>query len=49
LLPRADKTRENIKMAEKVTGQKSVKWINPAQDRDEWCVLVKTVMNIRVP
>jgi hypothetical protein len=24
-------------------------WINLAQDRDQWTVLVNTVMNIRVP
>jgi hypothetical protein len=26
-----------------------VDWIHPAQDRDKWRVLMKTVINLRVP
>jgi hypothetical protein len=30
-------------------GQESVDWIHLAQDRDQWWVLLNTVMNLRVP
>jgi hypothetical protein len=30
-------------------GCEDVNWIHLAQDRDEWWVLVNTVMNLRVP
>jgi hypothetical protein len=30
-------------------GWDGVDWIEPAQDRDKWRALVKTVMNLRVP
>jgi hypothetical protein len=26
-----------------------VDWIHPAQDRDQWRAVVKTVMNLRAP
>jgi hypothetical protein len=31
-----------------VTGWGGVEWIDLAQDRDQWRVLVNTVMNLRV-
>jgi hypothetical protein len=33
----------------KQTGWVSVDWINLAQDRDEWCAIVNTITNIRIP
>jgi hypothetical protein len=36
----------NIKMALKRSG---MDWIELAQDRDDWRVLVNTVMNLQVP
>jgi hypothetical protein len=30
-------------------GYDGIDWINLAQDRDQWRVLVNTVMNLRVP
>jgi hypothetical protein len=30
-------------------GWDGMDWINLAQDRDQWMVLVNTVMNLRVP
>jgi hypothetical protein len=39
---------DNIGMNVKETGWEGVDWIHLAQDRDQWCVLVKTVMNFRV-
>jgi hypothetical protein len=32
-----------------VIGWDGVDWIELAQDRDQWRVLVNTVMNLRVP
>jgi len=26
-----------------------VNWIHLSQDRDQWCALVKTVINLRIP
>jgi hypothetical protein len=40
---------DNIKMDLKGTGWGGMDWIDLAQDRDQWRVLVNTVMNIRVP
>jgi len=37
-----------IKMALKKIGCDGVDWIQPPQDRDQWQVFVKTVMNVRV-
>jgi len=31
------------------TGWGGVNWIIPAQDRNRWWALVKTLMNLRVP
>jgi hypothetical protein len=40
---------DNIKMDLREVGWGGVDWINLAQDRDRWRVLVNTVMNLRVP
>jgi hypothetical protein len=39
----------NIKMDLSETGWDGMDWIDMAQDRDQWRVLVNTVMNLRVP
>jgi hypothetical protein len=39
----------NIKMDLREIGWDCMDWIDPAQDRDRWRVLVNTVMNLRVP
>jgi hypothetical protein len=31
------------------TGWDGVEWIDVAQDRDQWRLLVNTVLNLRVP
>jgi hypothetical protein len=38
-----------IKMDLREIGWDGMDWIDLTQDRDEWRVLVNTVMNIRVP
>jgi hypothetical protein len=40
---------DNIKTEIISTGCKGRDWIQVAQDRDQWRVLVKTVTNLRVP
>jgi hypothetical protein len=40
---------DNIIMYLRGTGWKGVDWINMVQDRDQWRVFVKTVMNFLVP
>jgi hypothetical protein len=40
---------DNIKLDLREIGFGDVDWINLAQDRDRWQVLVNTVMNLRVP
>jgi hypothetical protein len=40
---------DNIKMDLREAGWGGVDWIDLAQDRDRWRVLVYTVMNLRVP
>jgi hypothetical protein len=40
---------DNIKMNLRETGIDVAKWIQLAQDRVQWRVLVSTVMNLRVP
>jgi hypothetical protein len=40
---------KNIKMDLHVVGCGGMDWIELAQDRDRWLVLVSTVMNFRVP
>jgi hypothetical protein len=39
----------NIKMVLRETGWGVMDWIDLAQNRDQWKVLVNTVMNLRVP
>jgi hypothetical protein len=38
----------NIKIDLREIGWDGMKWIDLAQDRDQWRALVNTVMNIRV-
>jgi hypothetical protein len=40
---------DNIKMDLRETGWDGIDWIDLDQDRDQWRVLVKTVMNLWVP
>jgi hypothetical protein len=40
---------DNIKMDLREIGWDGVDWIDLAQDRDQWRVLVNTVINLRVP
>jgi hypothetical protein len=40
---------DNIKMDLRDTGWDGVDWIGLDQDRNQWKVLVNTVMNFRVP
>jgi hypothetical protein len=40
---------DNIKMNLREICLEFVVWIHLAQDRDQWCALVNTVMNLRVP
>ena len=40
---------DNIKMDFKEVGCGGMDWIELAQDRDRWRVLVKVVMNLQVP
>jgi hypothetical protein len=40
---------DKIKMDLREIGFVDVDWINWAQDRDMWRVLVNTIMNLRVP
>jgi hypothetical protein len=39
----------NIKMNLRETGWGGMDWIDLAQDRDQWTILVNTVMNLWVP
>jgi hypothetical protein len=41
--------QNNIKMDLREKGWEGVDWIYLAQDRDQWLVLVNTIMNLRVP
>jgi transcription termination factor 2 len=41
--------KDNIKMDLKETGGDGMDWIDLAQDRDQWRVLVNMVMNLQVP
>jgi hypothetical protein len=40
---------DNIKMDLREIGWCGMDWIDLAEDRDQWSVLVNTVMNLRVP
>ena len=40
---------KDIKIDLKETGSEVVDWIRQAQDRDKWCAVVNTVMNLQVP
>jgi len=42
-------SKENIKMDLQEVGCRGIGWIDLAQDRDRWQVLVNVVMNLRVP
>jgi hypothetical protein len=43
------KWEDNIRMDLQEVGYGGMEWIELAQDRDRWCVLVNAVMNLRVP
>jgi hypothetical protein len=40
---------DNIKMNLREIGRDGMDWIDLAQDRDQWRILVNMVMNLRVP
>jgi hypothetical protein len=40
---------DNIKMDPREIGWDGMDWIDLAQDRDQWMVLVNTVLNLQVP
>jgi hypothetical protein len=40
---------DNINMDLREIGWDGMDWIDLAEDRDQWRVLVNTVMNLRVP
>jgi hypothetical protein len=40
---------DNTKMDLRELGWYGMDWIDQAQDRDQWRVLVNTIMNLRVP
>jgi hypothetical protein len=41
--------KNNIRVDLKETRSEVADWIHLAQDRDQWRVLVNTVMNLRIP
>jgi len=43
------RSEDNIKMDLQEIGYRGVDWIELAQDRDRWRVLVNAVMNLPVP
>jgi hypothetical protein len=40
---------DNIKLDLREIGQDGVDWMDMAQDRDQWRVLLNTVFKLRVP
>jgi hypothetical protein len=40
---------DNIKIDLREIGWDDMDWIDLAQDRDQWKILVNTVMNLQVP
>jgi hypothetical protein len=40
---------DNVRMGLRGIGWDGVNWMPLAQDRDQWRVLVNTVMNLRIP
>jgi hypothetical protein len=49
LLGRCRRRWENIRTDLREIGRGGMGWIDMAQNRDQWRVLVNTVMNLRVP
>jgi hypothetical protein len=43
------KWEDDIRMDLREIGQEDVKWMQLAQDSDQWRAVVNTVMNLRVP
>jgi hypothetical protein len=43
------RSKDNIKMDLGEIGQGGMNWIDLAQDRDQWRVLVHATMNLQVP
>jgi len=40
--------KDNVRMNLREIGRESVDWMHLAQDRDQWCAVINTVMDIRV-
>jgi hypothetical protein len=47
--PKRRRWVDNIRMDLRERGWDGVDWIDMAHDKDQWRVLVNTVMNLRVP
>jgi hypothetical protein len=46
---RRHRWKDSIRMYLSEIGWKAVAWIHLAQDRDQWLVLVKALMNLQFP